>query len=412
MSDYHSGSFTVGYEEFWRKPAHFVDDAIKSSSIILDTNAVLNLYRMKPSARDEYIKVLEAVAERIWIPRQVADEFHRNRLSSVAGHANSLKEKSEAVSSAADGLRKAVRDFYKLHSLADGRSSEYLTPVNNSISQIIDSIMVEVEEYDLNPGTLLSRDPILERLAILFDERVGDGIPRDRQDEVKKEAVRRGSEGIPPGYVDVKKKGEGGIGDYLIWAEILDYAATVKRSVLFVSTDIKEDWIRIQCGLPVGPRPELVREMRETAGVSFHQLPLATFLARASIVLNVRVSQNTIDQVNDKLLPVEEMKQHVSKRRLEIDRIAAHIASVRENVRIASLEVQEAAVEAEAVRARHQAEVAGQGGEYLPDKYFATAERLHHAEARYVALRNELESLERQWAVLKDEVNLLKGWVV
>ncbi|WP_333776652.1 PIN-like domain-containing protein [Streptomyces sp. IBSBF 3136] len=309
MSDQQPGSFTSGYEEFQRKPAAEVDEAIKSSTIILDTNAILNLYRMKPSARGEYLQVLKAIAPRIWIPRQVADEFHENRLSSVASHATSLKKKSEAVTKAADDLRTALRDFYKLHSLADGRSNEYLAPLNKVIQQITNTIAKEVAEFDLAPEHLISDDPILQQLAPLFNGRVGEVPTQETRNEITQEALRRGQEGVPPGYIDVQKRGDRGIGDYFIWHEILEKATSDRVDILFVSTDVKEDWVRIQCGLSIGPRPELVRELHQAAGVRYHQLPLASFLSRAAKILDVQVSQDTINQANEQPFEKEPIKK-------------------------------------------------------------------------------------------------------
>ncbi|WP_406488300.1 PIN-like domain-containing protein [Streptomyces phaeochromogenes] len=317
MSEPNSASFTQGYEEFWRKPQKFADEAIRNSAVVLDTNAILNLYRMKPSARNEYLQVLQRIADRVWIPRQVADEFHKNRLSTVDSHLNSLRGKSGKVSEAADVLRSALRDFFKLHSLADGRATDYLEPLNKSISGIVDSIKREVEEYDLKPSDLLSGDPILERLAVLFDGKVGVGVSIDERKGLMEKALSRGKQGIPPGYKDVQKKGEEGVGDYFIWWEMIEYAKVVKKDVLFISTDGKEDWVREQCGFPIGPRPELVREMQDLAEVKYHHLPLAIFLSRAADVLKVQVSQDTIDQAKDRPGAIERrrLKSEILKRR-------------------------------------------------------------------------------------------------
>ncbi|MER6421357.1 PIN-like domain-containing protein [Streptomyces sp. NPDC001137] len=350
MTNY--GSFTSGYEQFLRKPVEEVDDAIRSSVIVLDTNAVLNLYRMKPSARGEYLEVLKKIAPRIWIPRQVADEFYENRLSSVAAHVTSLTKKSEAVSEAAEGLKAALRDFYKLHSLADGRANEYLAPLNDSIAQITQVVEKEVAEFDLTPQGILSGDPILEHLAAFFDGRVGPEFSEEEREEAKREALRRGEQEMPPGYVDVRKKKEEGVGDYFIWSQMLDKAKSDSVDILFVSTDTKEDWVRIQCGLSVGPRVELVREMRRVAGTDYHQLPLAVFLTRAARVLDVKVSQDTIDQVN--MRNVEErrnearrkeirqlaLRQEAAELEVHLDRMRAMMANYRSQAGAAEQRVQ------------------------------------------------------------------------
>ncbi|GAA2299234.1 hypothetical protein GCM10010234_47280 [Streptomyces hawaiiensis] len=312
MSEYHRGSFTAGYEEFWRKSQSSIDEAIETYQIVLDTNAVLNLYRMNASARGEYLHVLETIANRIWIPRQVADEFHRNRLSSVSAHIRALNDKSDAVMSSADSFVSSLRDFARLYSIA-GSAKAYIAPFSESIEKIKQAVKSHVDEFDLSPERLVSDDPILRRLAVIFDNRVGVGIPSEQRQEVQKEAERREREKIPPGYKDAAKKGDGGYGDYFIWQEMLDRALEVKRPILFVSTDVKEDWVRVQCGLAVGPRPELVTEMHRVAGVEYYQITLAAFLARAASVLKVPVSQETLDQVTDRSDTRRKLKRDLSE---------------------------------------------------------------------------------------------------
>ncbi|WP_406446002.1 PIN-like domain-containing protein [Streptomyces sp. NBC_01613] len=412
MSEYRSGSFTSGYEEFWRKSNDFADEAIRSSSVVLDTNAVLNLYRMKPSARNEYLQVLEKVSDRIWIPRQVADEFHRNRLSSVANYQNSLAEKYEAILEAAKVLKDSLRDFYRLHSLADGRSSDYLAPLNELISGVTDSIAKEVAEYDLNPGSLLSDDPILAKLAVLFDGKVGERLPEEEEAEVKKEALRRGTEKVPPGYIDIKKKGEAGYGDFLIWTEMMGNAKTTKKGVLFVSTDTKEDWIRSQCGMPIGPRPELVREMRETAGVSYHQVPLSIFLTRAAEVFDVEVSQGTIDQANESASETDKARRHILKRREQLTDLDRRIAEVQ-GMQDAFESDRDAAI---AAKSAAENDLDGENGpEYRKAMYreVDVAEaRLAQIEQQLAGIRNGLGSLKAQRDSFATEIQVLERWAI
>ena len=404
MSEPNSTSFTRGYEEFWRKPQKFVDAAIKASTVVLDANAILNLYRMKPSARSEYLQVLQKVADRAWIPRQVADEFHRNRLSTVDSHVNSLKGKSGAVSEAADALRSALRDFYKLHSLADGRSTDYLEPLNKSISGIVDSVKREVEEYDLKPSDLLSGDPILGRLAVLFDGKVGAGVSNDERKGLVEEALQRGKQEIPPGYKDVQKKGEEGVGDYFIWREMIEHAKVTKRNVLFISTDVKEDWVRSQCGFSIGPRPELVREMQDSAGVKYHHLPLAIFLSRAADVLKVQVSQDTIDQVKDRSAATERrrLKSEIMRRRDALEASEQSMIEMQHAVSVLHHDAMQARQRAAEARERVAAMRPSQVGR---DNALAEAavadDYLRRKSTEYEAAMSSLVRIEEENALLR-----------
>ena len=57
------------------------DDArrfILDATIVLDTNVLFSLYRVGATARDESIRVLESVRDRLWVPHQTGLEFYRN----------------------------------------------------------------------------------------------------------------------------------------------------------------------------------------------------------------------------------------------------------------------------------------------------------------------------------------------
>ncbi|MER6597467.1 PIN domain-containing protein [Streptomyces parvus] len=404
MSDSISSSFTQGYEEFWRKSQEFIDSAIAASTVVLDTNAILNLYRMKPSARAEYFQVLQKIESRIWIPRQVADEFHRNRLSAVDSHANSLKSKSDKVSESAESLRFALRDFFKLHSLADGKSSGYLESLNESVSRIVNSVKREVEEYDLKPSDLLSGDPILERLALLFEGKVGSGVPMSERKAAMDEALRRGAEGVPPGYKDVKERGEKGVGDYFIWREMIDHAKLTERDILFVSTDLKDDWVRKQCGFSIGPLPELVEEMRISAGVQYHHLPLAIFLSRAAVALKVPVSQDTINQVKDGSIS-SETRDLVN----EVREWQKVLGSTEQNLRAAQQQVgflhhMVMNADREASAARHSVNNAEKSDADMLNQlreFSAAEEKLRRRVAELEEAKDLLADIEREHAIVR-----------
>ena len=55
-------------------------DIWENALFVFDTNTLLNLYRYQEDTRDEFLKVLGIISDRIWIPYHVALEFQRNRL--------------------------------------------------------------------------------------------------------------------------------------------------------------------------------------------------------------------------------------------------------------------------------------------------------------------------------------------
>lgn len=55
----------------------------KDAAVVLDTNALLNLYRYTTKSRNELLQALEGLAGRLWLPHRVGVEFHKRRLGLI-----------------------------------------------------------------------------------------------------------------------------------------------------------------------------------------------------------------------------------------------------------------------------------------------------------------------------------------
>lgn len=85
-----------------------------------------------------------------------------------------------------------------------------------------------------------------------------------------------------------------------MWEQLIAQASKISQDVLFVTRDEKADWWR-KCQDQrrlLGPRVELVSEMRDRAGVSYFMLRPAQFLKAATELLHVEVSERTIDDAS------------------------------------------------------------------------------------------------------------------
>ncbi|WP_049743264.1 PIN domain-containing protein [Mycolicibacterium goodii] len=264
---------------------------LKSGTIAVDTNALLDLYRVGKPQRTEILGVLKAVRERLFVPYQVALEFHRNRLNVVRDTgviydklASEFALKQELVDRIKDPrLKKEVR---KLSDEVSDRFKQGLTALRT--------------EHTLTLEVAKKSDPVLDELDSLLEASTVGARPKD---DVLKErrttAMQRITDKMPPGFADAKDK-EDPTGDYLIWAELLDYARDHARPLLFVSNDdTKGDWYRPKIsGLSLGPLPELVAEMGTVLpDHPYHQTNLASFLTLAKRHLGLSVEDETIDSV-------------------------------------------------------------------------------------------------------------------
>jgi hypothetical protein len=76
MRDVYLGYYQPSEESFGRLWQH--------GTVVLDTNVLLNLYRVSQATRDEVFELLQKLEGRLWLPYQVGLEFHRRRLSVIS----------------------------------------------------------------------------------------------------------------------------------------------------------------------------------------------------------------------------------------------------------------------------------------------------------------------------------------
>jgi hypothetical protein len=78
---------------------------------------------------------------------------------------------------------------------------------------------------------------------------------------------------VPPGHND------DGPGDYVIWQTMMRLAKRIKRDVLFVSGDVKNDWYVRSSGKPLYIQYELIDEFRRVSnGQNFDAVVFSDFL--------------------------------------------------------------------------------------------------------------------------------------
>lgn len=61
-----------GFEGYYRVARDDLERAYRHGLIVLDTNALLDLYRLSPAARGEMLSLLNALAPRLFVPYQLA----------------------------------------------------------------------------------------------------------------------------------------------------------------------------------------------------------------------------------------------------------------------------------------------------------------------------------------------------
>jgi hypothetical protein len=328
-------------------PTHdAVQKAITLGLVVLDTNVLLSAYRFAPAARDELLTAMERLGDRLWIPDQVAHEFHKNRLDVIAGQDAAYQQVLDSINKHQHAIREEVSD--KIRALANrvALSDEESKRLQGLVSGCLDAASGNVETLRSKhgPRELSSSDSILERLNTIFTGKVGDALTKDERVQSAEEAKRRMGAKVPPGYED-----SDGTGDYLVWAQTLTEAAKRRtRWLLFITNDVKEDWYRVVKGQTISARPELIEEAYAVANTHLVMQNVRSFLYHAREHLDVTISSETLQQAE--VVPREARRQGATivdlamlTRRLE-DRefqlvlVDAEIRETREAMAIATAE--------------------------------------------------------------------------
>lgn len=188
--------------------------AVTSGLVVLDTNVLLDAYRFAPRARDELFEALEKLGNRLWIPHQVALEFHKNRATVIAEHDATYRDTLDAISEfqsqAHEQLGTKIRQLAKRVALSDDEATQLQSLVVQGLDQAITKLGHLKDRHGISDKTIY-QDPVLKRFQRLLLDKVGAALSEEDESSARKEAQRRIDEKVPPGYEDRKRPTHAGI---------------------------------------------------------------------------------------------------------------------------------------------------------------------------------------------------------
>lgn len=262
---------------------------------VLDANVLLNLYRYSDFTCTKLLEVFASLADRLWVPHQVVQEYLTNRLT-VIGEVGRIYD--DAIKKV-DYLRKGLESqnqhpFVTAQTLTDS-------------FMMFDRIVAELTKNKHVHERRINVDEIKDRLANLLEGKVGNGFSRAQLETIIVDGRERYSQKTPPGYTDIKKGGDSVIfsdicrpyGDYIVWLQIIEKAQSVNKPVVFVTGDNKEDWWAFFQGKTLGPQPQLVEEFVTLVGQDFYMYPPDRFLEKANMYLQQDASEQAVNEIRD-----------------------------------------------------------------------------------------------------------------
>lgn len=278
--------------------------------IVLDTNVILNLYRLPSTAREEFFKVLELHKHRLWIPHQVALEFQKRRLTVISSERKATEDALRFASDLISNIKERINSI-QIDKRGLGVSSENLVDDLDKANNQLISAFKAAHEQQLD---ISASDPIRERLDSIFDARIGKA-PADQGelDSLTQDGDDRFTQKIPPGFMDEGKdknpneasfifdklKYQRKFGDLILWKQLIQHVKSNNiKQVILVTADRKEDWWWREQGKTIGPHPELVREIIREGGVEiFWMYSSGQFVEQASQFWQTNVSKESVKEI-------------------------------------------------------------------------------------------------------------------
>lgn len=276
------------FREYYQPSQKEFDELWQECTFAFDANVLLDTYRYTPETRETLLEVLEQLKDRIWLPYQAAYEYQENRLAVIFEHTtlyDKLKKKLEKI----DG---------ELNDLKSSRRHPYIDQLLESVSPLLRAAISNLENVQSQHPNFLKDDVVRDRLTDLFDHQVGAPFPKEELDKIYTIAGQRYENKKPPGYKDAQHKpAPQQYGDLILWFQLLAYAQEHNSPIILVTSETKEDWwLRVK-GRTIGPRPELLREMYDEAGVRFYMYSVDQFTIYARDFLKLQAREEAAEEM-------------------------------------------------------------------------------------------------------------------
>lgn len=120
-----------------------------TSLFVFDANILLNLYRYSDTTRSEFLRILEKIKNRVWLPHRAAEEYLNNRLSVIDQQEKSYDDTTKSIISLKSDLENARQHPFVSSATMD------------KVSRVFDELCEELKKNKSVHTTRISNDEIL-----------------------------------------------------------------------------------------------------------------------------------------------------------------------------------------------------------------------------------------------------------
>ena len=216
--------------------------------IIPDTNVLLNLYRYSPEFSEFGLQCLQEVIDSIYLPATVRIEFGKHCRAAFSDMEkrinNAGKNTEQQVAAARNKILSSCEPLERLHFPEVNVFRSELESLLNRLAQTANEFFEERRGLELSSHYWGGSDKVAELVKGI--ESYNHVFSAPSQEDIFtwcEEGQERYKKEIPPGFKDAKSKdGVRKYGDLIIWKELLNFARTQSKDIVFITDDVKADW--------------------------------------------------------------------------------------------------------------------------------------------------------------------------
>lgn len=255
-------------------------------TIILDTCVFLDLLRFSKKSSEELIALYETIFRDFETVPQVKHEFYRSFQKVCGQRTSGIKDARTNIKTALNGCVGSVEKYiYTFQRFKFDFVSDYKNTVKTELEKLKEAIDRQTEKI-LNEDSFLNENDVIHFFNRIWSKCQQEEYSLDETIEIIKNGEVRFRYKIPPGYKDCvehgkenSKEGIEAFGDLILWLQIIRLAKTKSNPIIFVTSDVKEDWFLLNNNQPESPREELLVEFRQkTEGREIYILPSERFV--------------------------------------------------------------------------------------------------------------------------------------
>ncbi|MGX5485236.1 PIN-like domain-containing protein [Bacillus cereus] len=281
----------------------------KNATVVIDTNILLLAYQWKNITFESVLEVLKQLSneERLKIPAHVIKEFAKNRPRKIT----EMSKQIHAVMSTLDkgsSVGKSLKEVIPALSIVEKYHNDIIT-LEENYNKHIQELNAARKEYinglkqlQQKLSNYIDHDLILSSYKEIIEKSYFAPGGLMDEEKLKEEWKHRVENKIPPGYMDKTKK-ENQYGDLIVW----DHICQISNDVIFVTADIKGDWVHNANDEVMGARRELVEEFYSREQEKGYTFKILTPLQFITLFSNRVVEQEIKDDLN------QEIKDNITK---------------------------------------------------------------------------------------------------